>query len=46
MDERTQGVDFDGTLWFFTAANSEKAEELGRDTRVSVAYADEPRSRY
>ena len=42
----TQDFDFDGTLWFFTAANSEKVAELGRDSRVSVAYADEPRSRY
>jgi general stress protein 26 len=42
----TQDVDFDGTLWFFTAADSEKAAELERDARVNVSYADEDRSRY
>jgi len=42
----TQDLDFDGTLWFFTAADSEKADELGRDARVAVSYADERVSRY
>lgn len=42
----TQDVDFDGTLWFFTAADSEKAADLERDARVNVSYADEDRSRY
>jgi len=42
----TQDIDFDGTLWFFTAADSEKADELGRDARVAVSYADERVSRY
>ena len=42
----TQDLDFDGTLWFFTAADSEKADELGRDARVAVSYADEGASRY
>jgi general stress protein 26 len=42
----TQEVDFDGTLWFFTEAGSEKAAELERDARVNVAYADEGRARY
>ncbi|HZJ52662.1 MAG TPA: pyridoxamine 5'-phosphate oxidase family protein [Myxococcaceae bacterium] len=42
----TQDVDFDGTLWFFTAADSEKAAELEREARVNVSYADVDRSRY
>jgi general stress protein 26 len=42
----TQDIDFDGTLWFFTAADSEKAAELERDARVNVSYADEARARY
>lgn len=42
----TQDVDFGGTLWFFTAADSAKAEELDRDARVCVSYADEGTSRY
>ena len=42
----TQDFDFDGTLWFFTAADSEKAAELERDARVAVSYVDPDRSRY
>jgi general stress protein 26 len=42
----TQDLDFDGTLWFFTAAGSAKADALSQDPRVAVAYSDEPRSRY
>ena len=38
--------DFDGTLWFFTAADSEKVADLERDARVNVCYADEPDARY
>jgi general stress protein 26 len=42
----TQDVDFDGTLWFLAAADSEKAADLERDARVNVSYSDEDRSRY
>ena len=42
----TQDFGFDGTLWFFTAADSEKAAELEQDARVSVAYVDDDRARY
>ena len=42
----TQDVEFDGTLWFFTAAGSEKAAELEQDARVAVSYVDCDRDRY
>ncbi len=42
----TLDLDFDGTLWFFTAADSEKAADLERDARVAVSYVDEPNDRY
>jgi general stress protein 26 len=42
----TQDVDFDGTLWFFTAADSEKAADLERDARVNVSFSDEGKARY
>jgi general stress protein 26 len=42
----TLEIDFDGTLWFFTAADYEKVAELERDARVNVSYADEPDARY
>jgi general stress protein 26 len=42
----TQDADFDGTLWFFTAADSEKTAELERDARVNVAYASDEKGRY
>ncbi|NKC33121.1 pyridoxamine 5'-phosphate oxidase family protein [Falsiroseomonas selenitidurans] len=31
---------FDGTLWFFTAAGSPKVEEIRQDERVLLAYAE------
>jgi general stress protein 26 len=37
---------FDGTLWFFTEANSEKVHELQRDRHVNLSYADPGDSRY
>ncbi len=42
----TLDLDFDGTLWFFTAADSEKAADLERDARVAVSYVDEANDRY
>ncbi len=36
----TQQVEFDGDLWFFTAADSEKAREIERAPQVCVSYAD------
>lgn len=35
----TQQAEFDGTLWFFAAADSAKAMEIHRNPRVNVAYA-------
>ena len=37
---------FDGTLWFFTQANSGKVHELQRDRHVNLSYADPGDSRY
>jgi general stress protein 26 len=34
----TQGDSFDGSLWFFTADDAPKADELARDPRVCLAY--------
>ncbi len=31
---------FDGTLWFFTKASSQKVDEVQKDQRVCVTYAD------
>ena len=35
--------DADSTLWFFTSAASGKVQELGRDSRVNLTYADPAR---
>jgi general stress protein 26 len=35
----TLDVDFDGTLWFFTYADSAKVEDISRHQQVSLAYA-------
>ncbi|MDO5737311.1 MAG: pyridoxamine 5'-phosphate oxidase family protein [Propionibacteriaceae bacterium] len=35
-----QEPDADGTLWFFTEAGSEKAQQIEADGRVNVTYAD------
>lgn len=37
---------FDGTLWFFTDANSAKVHELHEDRHVNVSYADTSENRY
>jgi len=39
----TQQIEFDGDLWFFTQANSPKAEEIAKDQQVNVAYAADHR---
>ncbi|HKE97246.1 MAG TPA: pyridoxamine 5'-phosphate oxidase family protein [Povalibacter sp.] len=36
----------EGMLWFFTALDSAKVQELRRDIRVSVAYAHPPKNAY
>ena len=35
----TQETDFDGTVWFFTAADSPKVGEVEHDQNVNVSYA-------
>jgi general stress protein 26 len=35
----TQSTPFDGELWFFTAADSTKAGEIGRHGQVNLSYA-------
>ena len=41
----TQNAPFDGTLWFFTDADSAKVYEVRRDGHVNVAYADPDHNR-
>lgn len=43
---QTLRVEDDGTLWFFTDWSSPKVQELDRDTRVSVGFADPARNTY
>jgi general stress protein 26 len=33
-------VEFDGDVWFFSAADSRKVEEIGADPSVELSYAD------
>ena len=35
-----QGVDGDGTMWFFTSANTQLGDDVNRDEHVNVAFAD------
>jgi general stress protein 26 len=35
----TQGDTFDGSLWFFTADDAPKAEELARNPQIALSYA-------
>lgn len=42
----TQDVEFDGTLWFFTAAGSAKMSEIRQYPQVSVSYASADDHRY
>jgi general stress protein 26 len=37
---------FEGTLWFFTRADSHKVAEVAADDRVAVSYADPERQIY
>jgi general stress protein 26 len=39
----TQGDGFDGSLWFFTADDAPKADELARNPQVGLSYADPDR---
>jgi general stress protein 26 len=41
-----EGTGFDGTLWFFTRADSPKSEEVERHDRVNLSYADPDEQTY
>ncbi|MDQ2746382.1 MAG: pyridoxamine 5'-phosphate oxidase family protein [Acidobacteriota bacterium] len=36
----TQETEFDGTLWFMTSDKTHKADEIAKDNRVNVVYAN------
>ena len=42
----TQQVEFDGDLWFFTAASAPKVGEVQRERQVNLSYADADSQRY
>ncbi len=42
----TQETEFDGQLWFFTAAHSGKVFELKKDQHVNLSYAAPDKQRY
>lgn len=42
----TQEFEFDGDLWFFTSDDTHKVEEIAKDSRVCVAYAEPGNNRY
>src|SRR5436190_8746892 len=43
---QTQTEAFDGTLWFFTSVSSHKVDEVNREHRVNLSYADPANHRY
>jgi len=42
----TQTTEFDGTLWFFTAASAPKVEEIEQDHHVNLSYAAPDKNLY
>lgn len=42
----TQKKEFDGTLWFLTAQDSRKVEEIAADAHVGLMYADPGNASY
>jgi general stress protein 26 len=42
----TQKTEFDGNLWFFTALDTPKVEEIHHDKNVSLSYAEPGKNRY
>ena len=42
----TQELDENGHLWFFSAENTRKIEEIEADNRVNAAYSDPSGNRY
>jgi general stress protein 26 len=43
---QTLNQEFDGTLWFFTEANSAKVHELEHDRHVNLSYAKPDDNKY
>lgn len=43
---QTQQVEFDGDVWFFTYADSDKADDVRRDPRVNVGYSRPDKQTY
>ena len=42
----TQKTDFDGVLWFLTANDSRKVDEIAADSQVALVYADPGNAKY
>lgn len=42
----TQQAEFDGTLWFFTQADSPKVDEVQQEQHINLSYADCDKHRY
>lgn len=42
----TQQFDFDGDLWFFTSDRTHKIDEIQKDNRVNVTYAQPDENAY
>jgi general stress protein 26 len=42
----TQKFEFDGDLWFFTSDKTHKIDEIEKDSRVNVAYAQPDDNKY
>src|SRR6478736_6728775 len=42
----SQQQEFDGELWFFTHTNTSKAQELRKDSHVTLNYMDEDNNCY
>ena len=42
----TQQVEFDGDLWFFTGASTDKVDEIKREHQVNISYGDAGNNRW
>jgi general stress protein 26 len=42
----TQGIDEDGTIWFFSRKDSEKNEQIDEDSTVHLMYMDTSKQQY
>jgi general stress protein 26 len=42
----TQSIDFDGTLWFFTGRDTDKAGEIAGHRLVNLSYAEPDHQRF